>query len=158
MSKTILMFIFLFKQTFWTSMCSTVHTAEIQFTISLLLELFLALIYQQTAVCFHCCFSRLVLLHGRQDKKNVKLGKFVIKLWYAIYSCFALQHESTHAEKTVCYVKMNCPWKLLVHYAEELNLRAPLQVLCVDLCNIILFCKAVIFSRWYSYHCKQCSL
>ena len=142
MSKIILLFIFLFKQIFWTRVCSTACTADIQLTNPLPLELFLTLIYQQTAVFFH--FVLLSQYYCMVDMiKNVKLGKFVIKLLYAIYSCFALQHESTSAEKTVYYVKLNCPWELLVHYAEELNLRAPLQVLCVDLCNIIVICKAV---------------
>ncbi|CAL8363838.1 unnamed protein product [Merluccius merluccius] len=38
------------------------------------------------------------------------------------------QRERLQLKRKVCYVLLNAPWSVLCYYAEELNLRAPLQV------------------------------
>ncbi|XP_078488523.1 anoctamin-7 isoform X1 [Ciona intestinalis] len=38
------------------------------------------------------------------------------------------EDSSISEEKTIHYFKLNCPWHLLTYYAEELNIRAPLQL------------------------------
>lgn len=42
--------------------------------------------------------------------------------------CFFYQEESSSVKKTIHYLKLSAPWEVLVYYAEELCLRAPLQV------------------------------
>uniref|UniRef100_A0A8C4AE58 Anoctamin n=1 Tax=Denticeps clupeoides TaxID=299321 RepID=A0A8C4AE58_9TELE len=41
---------------------------------------------------------------------------------------FCLQEEAASAKKTIHYLKLSAPWDMMVYYAEELCLRAPLQV------------------------------
>jgi anoctamin-7 len=34
----------------------------------------------------------------------------------------------TSNKKLLCFIKLHATWPILCHYAEELNMRAPLQV------------------------------
>jgi anoctamin-7 len=34
----------------------------------------------------------------------------------------------TNNKKMICFIKLHATWSILCHYAEELNMRAPLQV------------------------------
>lgn len=44
------------------------------------------------------------------------------------------QEESSSVKKTIHYLKLHAPWDVLVYYAEELCLRAPLQVRAMFSC------------------------
>jgi Dimerisation domain of Ca+-activated chloride-channel, anoctamin len=42
---------------------------------------------------------------------------------------FVLQEVvEASGRKVLCFIKLHAPWPVLCHYAEELNMRAPLQV------------------------------
>lgn len=43
-------------------------------------------------------------------------------------SALSIQEESANEKKTIHFLKVSAPWDVLVYYAEELCLRAPLQV------------------------------
>lgn len=42
--------------------------------------------------------------------------------------CFSLQKKVVQAKTRVCFVLLSAPWSVLCYYAEEINLRVPLQV------------------------------
>lgn len=44
------------------------------------------------------------------------------------HTTFLYQEETANEKKTLHFLKVSAPWDVLVYYAEELCLRAPLQV------------------------------
>jgi hypothetical protein len=48
---------------------------------------------------------------------------------------FVLQEVvEASGRKVLCFIKLHAPWPVLCHYAEELNMRAPLQVSLFSSC------------------------
>ncbi|KAM9317962.1 anoctamin-7 isoform 2-T2 [Pholidichthys leucotaenia] len=45
------------------------------------------------------------------------------------------QKEVLQAKKKICFVLLNAPWSVLCYYAEEISLRAPLQVVTAPITN-----------------------
>lgn len=46
-----------------------------------------------------------------------------------------VQEETTNESRTIHFLKLHVPWDVMVFYAEELSLRAPLQVSLFKMCH-----------------------
>jgi hypothetical protein len=58
-------------------------------------------------------------------------SKYSSKLHFHItlYQLLVLQElVETSNKKLLCFIKLHATWPILCHYAEEMNMRAPLQV------------------------------
>ncbi|KAF4078087.1 hypothetical protein AMELA_G00195440 [Ameiurus melas] len=66
---------------------------------------------------------------SRSDKRKAQLARWRDKFIQNLQSAGLLleKEESSSVKKTVHYLKLSAPWEVLVYYAEELCLRAPLQ-------------------------------
>jgi hypothetical protein len=49
-------------------------------------------------------------------------------LFSILINCFSLQEVLHRPKNTLHFIRLHGPWPLLCRYAEELNLRAPIQV------------------------------
>ncbi|TSR39555.1 Pleckstrin homology domain-containing family M member 2 [Bagarius yarrelli] len=67
---------------------------------------------------------------SRSEKRKAQLARWRDKFIQNLQSANLLleKEETSSAKKTVHYLKLSAPWEVLVFYAEELCLRAPLQV------------------------------
>ncbi|XP_016377939.1 anoctamin-7-like isoform X1 [Sinocyclocheilus rhinocerous] len=67
---------------------------------------------------------------SRSERRKAQLAQWRDKFIQNIQSAGLLmeKEESSSVKKTVHYLKLHAPWDVLVYYAEELCLRAPLQV------------------------------
>uniref|UniRef100_A0A8B9LSQ2 Anoctamin n=1 Tax=Astyanax mexicanus TaxID=7994 RepID=A0A8B9LSQ2_ASTMX len=63
---------------------------------------------------------------SRSEKRKAQLARWRDRFIQNIQSA-GLLLEKVHAKKTIHYLKLSAPWDVLVYYAEELCLRAPLQ-------------------------------
>uniref|UniRef100_A0A671Q0I1 Anoctamin n=1 Tax=Sinocyclocheilus anshuiensis TaxID=1608454 RepID=A0A671Q0I1_9TELE len=64
---------------------------------------------------------------SRSERRKAQLAQWRDKFIQNLQSAGLLM-EKVHVKKTVHYLKLHAPWDVLVYYAEELRLRAPLQV------------------------------
>lgn len=66
---------------------------------------------------------------SRSERRKAQLArwrdKFILNLQTA--GLLMEKEESSSVKKTIHYLKLHAPWDVLVYYAEELCLRAPLQ-------------------------------
>uniref|UniRef100_A0A8C1H033 Anoctamin n=1 Tax=Cyprinus carpio carpio TaxID=630221 RepID=A0A8C1H033_CYPCA len=67
---------------------------------------------------------------SRSERRKAQLAQWRDKFIQNLQSAGLLmeKEESSSVKKTVHYLKLHAPWDVLVYYAEELCLRAPLQV------------------------------
>ncbi|XP_016340256.1 anoctamin-7-like [Sinocyclocheilus anshuiensis] len=67
---------------------------------------------------------------SRSERRKAQLAQWRDKFIQNLQSAGLLmeKEESSSVKKTVHYLKLHAPWDVLVYYAEELRLRAPLQV------------------------------
>uniref|UniRef100_A0A8B9LQF6 Anoctamin n=1 Tax=Astyanax mexicanus TaxID=7994 RepID=A0A8B9LQF6_ASTMX len=79
------------------------------------------------------CVSDYVLVWEIKSRRKRRYAAMLsVLLWdvtgeLCLLSCPCLQEETSSAKKTIHYLKLSAPWDVLVYYAEELCLRAPLQ-------------------------------
>ena len=72
-----------------------------------------------------------------------------------LHHLFVLQEViETSNKKMICFIKLHATWPILCHHAEELNMRAPLQV-CVmptdEVCMLVtMMIKVVRDVTWHS--------
>uniref|UniRef100_A0A3B4CUZ4 Anoctamin n=1 Tax=Pygocentrus nattereri TaxID=42514 RepID=A0A3B4CUZ4_PYGNA len=64
---------------------------------------------------------------SRSEKRKAQLARWRDKFIQNIQSAGLLLEKVQLVKKTVHYLKLSAPWDVLVYYAEELCLRAPLQ-------------------------------
>uniref|UniRef100_A0A8B9LU19 Anoctamin n=1 Tax=Astyanax mexicanus TaxID=7994 RepID=A0A8B9LU19_ASTMX len=64
---------------------------------------------------------------SRSEKRKAQLARWRDRFIQNIQSAGLLLEKVQPAKKTIHYLKLSAPWDVLVYYAEELCLRAPLQ-------------------------------
>ncbi|XP_072553513.1 anoctamin-7 isoform X3 [Salminus brasiliensis] len=66
---------------------------------------------------------------SRSEKRKAQLARWRDRFIQNVQAAGLLleKEESSSAKKTIHYLKLSAPWDVLVYYAEELCLRAPLQ-------------------------------
>ncbi|KAM9445425.1 anoctamin-7 [Clarias gariepinus] len=73
--------------------------------------------------------EQVVQEESRSEKRKAQLARWRDKFIQNLQTTGLLleKEESSSLKKTVHYLKLSAPWEVLVYYAEELCLRAPLQ-------------------------------